>query len=224
MGPLRIVTVDLATGKKVVMPVSGPAGSPSKIPIDTSAMPKPAPVPKKPRTYYHNGTKLVPMTLAEASSLDKGDVIKYIGPEMDRSYPARNPFAVWQRRPFTLTERPKVHGSMVALGYYSSRFKCPLSHLALVQRGNPYEKDFKHAERLIPINLKGFKKNLSNMIKRTQENIDEYLKDLPLHKKLELFKNLSPEDTLIYECLYKDIEVLIGLKEDEAVPLPPEST
>ncbi len=161
--------------------------------------------------YSHKGNKLEPLTPEVAMSLDKGDLLRYIGPA---STGWNTVYGHWRRRNFELNKRPKVKGTNLVFDYWSQTFKCPLDHVALVERGDPHAKPMRHAERLIPINLKSFKNNIAYIVKRTQENIDQYLDELPLHKKLELFKKLTPEDKVIYDCLYKDIEVLIGLKEE----------
>lgn len=158
------------------------------------------------------GYDLAPLTLEVAKSLDKGDVLKYIGPVKDQSYGL---YQHYRRRNFVLQEKPQVGSKSIGVKIYNTTYRCPMSYLALAERGDPYGRDLSQAKRLIPVNLKGFKRNLANLIERTKENIDEYLETLPLHKKLELFKGMTPEEKLIYECLYKDIELLVGLKEAE---------
>lgn len=172
----------------------------------------------KKRTFLYKGVKLIPLTPGIAATLDRGDRIKYVGPINTYS----GLWRFWQRKVVTLSARPEISGKKIRIKYYGTSYACPLEHLALAERGDPDEKNMRHAERFIPLNLKGFKRNISELVRRTQENIDAYLNDLPLHKKLELFKKLTPAEKVIYECLYKDIEVLIGLKEDESSGLPPE--
>ena len=152
------------------------------------------------------------MTYEEASTLDKSDLCKYIGTE---GVGYNNMFGCFQRRVFPLQERPKLTSKKIlSIKYYGSVIICRIEDLALCERGDPIGIAMRHAQRLVPINLKGFKKNISDMVRKAQENVDGYINGLPLHKKMELFKSLTPEEKVIYECLYKDIEVLIGLKEE----------
>jgi hypothetical protein len=171
----------------------------------------------KEKTYLYKGTKLVPLTLDVACTLDKGDIVKYIGPKPDNRIYSTSYYGKWTRGVYTIQSKPCIKSNHIVLknrnGNYSI-LNCEIAHLALAERGNTYDVDARRAAKFIPINLKSFKKNLSYSIQDIQKKIDKYLEKLPLHKKLELFKNLSAEDKIIYECLYKDIEVLIGLKEE----------
>lgn len=167
------------------------------------------------KEYEHKGVKLKPLTPAEALSLDKGDKVKYIGPPINSW---NNLYDCFNRRIFPLKKKPTISGKKIIIDWYGRKMSCSIEHLALAERGNPYDYDYNHAKRLVPTNLKAFKREIGNLITKTKTKMDKYLDKLPLHKKLEFFKTLTPEEHIIYECLYKDIEVLIGLKPDQTQP------
>ena len=70
------------------------------------------------------------------------------------------------------------------------------------------------AERFVPININAFKRDLQRLADRTKKRVDKLVDGLPLHKKLEAFKALSPSEQIIYDFIYKDFNVVLGLKED----------
>lgn len=89
-----------------------------------------------------------------------------------------------------------------------------VNYFALVHRGDPYAADMKRHKKFIPINLKAFRRNLQGLAESTRNNIDNKLAKLPLHLKLEIFKGFTLEERIIYDFLYKNVDVVLGLKED----------
>ena len=166
-------------------------------------------MPKPRKIYKHKGVALVPLTLALAETLDKADVIKYIHPTSSGAF-----FSYYQRRLFKLPSKPVIHKGRLHIKFSAWNTEVvTISHLALVERGDPNEHFFNQAVRYLPMNLKGFKRDLSIAIDEMKRKTDHYIERLPLHKKLELFRKLTPQDQLIYNFLYKGVDEL--MKPDE---------
>lgn len=166
--------------------------------------------------YYHKGRKLTPLKPEEALSLDERDKIKFIGSNDHKVY------HIFQRRVHTLPERPKIHTSaggklLIQVPHYAGypdNSKSSIFNWALVERGDRHGVETSRAKRFIPINLKAFRRDLQVIADRTKKRIDRSLEDLPLHKKMEALK-LSPEDQKIYDFIYEDFDVVLGLKEEK---------
>jgi len=178
------------------------------------------------KIFSYKGKKLTPLTPAEAASLDRGDKLKYIGDTLDTGYLRSGRIewgSYWGRNVISLPDKPFVKSDVLNVlivqsnSYVQTSIESKIKNLALVERGDPSAFDFKKAKRYIPVNLKGFKQNLQNQAMRVKENIDFYLEALPLHKKLELFSKLTPQEMAIYNFLYKDIDEVVGLKDVEGI-------
>jgi hypothetical protein len=169
-------------------------------------------IKKKPKKmiYQHKGVDLVPLTPAVAATLDRADVIKYIHPTPKGSF-----FSYYKRRPVKLPEKPQIRGDKLHIKFSTwNSVDVPISHVALLERGDPNEYFFNQAVRYLPMNLKGFKRDLGDAIAAMKRKTDHYIERLPLHKKLELFRRLTPQEQLIYDFLYKgDVDEL--MKPDE---------
>lgn len=167
---------------------------------------------------------LTPLTLAEAESLDKGDTIKYVGPAevlspngltiQHGAYSAigRRPIKL-QRKPL-VTQRPGKARLEIKARDGFVLFNCRIDYLALAERGISYEQDLGLAKRYIPGILVAAEKNLSKLQVYSKERIDHYLDRLPLHIKLDVFKEFTPKQQALYDFLYADPEIVLGLKED----------
>lgn len=155
--------------------------------------------PMKKMKYKHKGVDLVPITPALATTLDRADQIKYIHPEPKGAF-----FSYYKRRVMKLPEKPVIKGDKIHIRLSAwSSFDVPMAHVALVERGDPSAFYFNQAARYLPMNLKGFKRDLALAIEKMKSKTDHYIERLPLHKKLELFRKLTPQEQLIYDFLYK---------------------
>lgn len=164
--------------------------------------------------FIYKGKKLTPLTEVEAYSLDERDIIKYIGPVHSRAY------SDFRRQPFLLAERPTLTKNtkgtvFIDIKVFGYSNKTKISNWALVEKGDRYSVVSARAKRLVPQNLKGFRRDLQLLAERTKKRIDKAVDRLPLHKKLEVLK-LSEEDQTIYDFLYKDFDIVLGLKEENA--------
>lgn len=198
-------------------------------------MPKKIKIVNKMKFYRHQGKKLTPLTEVEAKSLDKGDVIKYIGPVTgSRGYgyssgfyavpPKKDdkPFSHIGRRAYTLHMRPEVFNRKdpqqfyLRIIYYSTNIAAPIEQFALVQRGDPHTADLNKALRLVPEHLYSFKRSIEASVSRAKKKIDKYLNVLPIHKRMEVFKSFTKEQQLIYDFLSSGFEEEITQeKKDE---------
>jgi hypothetical protein len=199
-------------------------------------MPKKLKIVNKMRFFVHQGKKLTPLTEVEAKSLDKGDVIKYIGPKGNclswavgggySSYGGsakdEKPYPRIGRRALALQSHPDVftkkdpHQFFLRINYYSIPLSAPIEHFALVQRGDPHTADFKKALRLVPEHLYSFKRSIEASVARANKKIDKYLNTLPIHKRMEVFKSFTKEQQLIYDFLSSGFEEeIIQEKKDE---------
>jgi hypothetical protein len=169
----------------------------------------------KTKTYDHKGTILTPITPSVALTLDRADVIKYIHPEPKGAF-----FSYYKRRLVKLPEKPKIKGDKLHIKISSwTSFDVPMAHVALAERGDPNEYYFNQAARYLPMNLNGFKRDLAAAIEKMKSKTDHYIERLPLHKKLELFRKLTPQEQLIYDFLYKgNVDEL--MKPDEEPDKP----
>lgn len=169
-----------------------------KIPI-TNEMPK----------YKHKGVPLKPLTEEEAMSLDERDVVKFVGKVTHPAY-------AWSgRQAYILRERPKFDPLTKKLtftsgGFYTSKTSSHYANWALVSRGDKDGVRAKSSQRFISMNLRGFKRKVEELAKHTIERIDHHLKELPLHKKMELFKDIPEKEKLVYDFVYKDFEKVLG--------------
>lgn len=166
----------------------------------------------KPKVYKHKGEALVPLTETLAMSLDKADVLKYIAEENGSRQPNRF-YQVFKRRNYKLADKPTYLASKqmlrIKLNYYDN-IDVPIDRVALVERGDPTLYYFNQAVRYLPMNLKGFKRDLGDAIAAMKRKTDHYIERLPLHRKLELFRKLTPQDQRIYDFLYKgDVDELM---------------
>lgn len=163
----------------------------------------------------YKGKVLTPLTPAEAQSLDKCDQIKYIGPAGTRSY------GIFGRSVLLLREKPetsKTAKGHFTIGIYSEWegvVRCSIKNWALAKRGDQSTAPANRAKRFIPMNLEGFKRDLARLADRTKKRIDKLVKELPLHRKMEVFKSLNPDAQTLYDFIYKDLDVVIGLKKEE---------
>ncbi len=210
----RVITVDLSKIDLDTDDASGAAGGAPSVPKKKKV--------KKVAPLKYKGKVLTPLTPEEASSLDKGDTIKYIGPinggkvvPASASYWQRSAtiYGTIKRNPFVLHGKPTLSGTVITIPYYGSTMKCQMSEIALLKRGDRYSIEYNKAQRWVPIVLNRFKLETELLTSRTLKKVDKYLNRLPLHKKMEFFKSLSPEQKAIFDALDKDIAVLIGLKE-----------
>lgn len=173
--------------------------------------------PKKRKVGFKaNGVLLVPMTDIVATSLDAADVIKFIGTKKSRHYPYLT------RRNFKLLEKPtfdlvkKTLEVKTSNNYWAtSKINVPITQLALVSRGDANAKAYNRAARYIPARLKRIKKDLISLVENSKDMTDGYLEELPLHKKLELFKSFTVEEQQLYDFIHKDIEEVFHPKEEE---------
>jgi hypothetical protein len=187
---------------------------------DPSAAPG-APVRKKPKRkvgFKAKGVSLVPMTEAVAMSLDAADEIKYIGKVDGQHFHhfRRNVFKLVQKPTFDLVK--KKLAIKTSLNYYGTTVHVPLRDIALVARGDANAKAYNRAARFIPARLKRIKNDLMRLVEESKKRTDEYLEDLPLHKKLELFKSFTLEEQQLYDFLYRDVQEVFHPKEEEAKP------
>lgn len=174
--------------------------------------------PMTPKVYKHKGAVLVPLTETLAMSLDKADVIKHIAGE-NRVGASDRFFSTFKRRNYKLPDKPTyLPGKKILrikLNYYDN-IDVPIDHIALVERGDPTLYYFNQAVRYLPMNLKGFKRDLGDAIAAMKRKTDHYIERLPLHRKLELFRKLTPQEQRIYDFLYKgDVDELMKPDDDE---------
>lgn len=177
-----------------------------KLPIDNQ-MPK----------FVYKGQALHPLTEEEARSLDERDVLKFIGKATSQAYRSLG------RSLVSLPERPKFDPATRKLtikvaGYYGdgSNISSFYTNFALVKRGDKDGVRARAAKRYISMNLRGFKRDVEALAKRTIERIDGHLEGLPLHKKMELFKDIPEKEKLIYDFVYRDFEKVLGQEEGPA--------
>lgn len=172
------------------------------------------PIENEMEFFYYNGRKLTPLTPEEATSLDARDKIKFIGSVSHKAW------GIFRRKVHTLPERPKLHTTsagklLIQVPHYAGypdNTKSSIHNWALVERGDRHGVATERAKRLIPINLKAFRRDLQAIADRTKKRIDRSLEDLPLHKKMEVLK-LSAEDQKIYDFIYEDFDEVLGIKE-----------
>jgi hypothetical protein len=185
------------------------------------------PIINKMKFYTHKGKRLTPLTEAEARSLDKGDLIKYIGPDIGvpRSWSSSSsfdeePFGYLGRRVRRLRSRPEVFNKKdprqfyLRVSYYGSKLCSKIEHFALIQHGDPHVLDLNKALRLVPEHLYSFKRSIEDSVARSKKKIDKYLNTLPIHKRMEVFKALTKDQQLIYDFLSSGFEGEILQEKD----------